>query len=116
MLQRGKVFLMMCVFLVSGAMEFADGETAAAESLNRLVVEENTVYRVTETMHLHELILEDGGTLIPPDGYNLILKVNGKVPGHQEDEGVFDFVTELKPGRYIGNVVITVSPAAMVDD
>ncbi|MEV6343885.1 hypothetical protein [Actinoplanes sp. NPDC051851] len=79
-----------------------------------LVVESGETVTLTQTTRLRSLTIEEGGSLVAPDGSAVTLTVNGVETGQKQvtTEGV---TTALQPGTYRGDVVLSITGATSVD-
>ena len=69
------LFLILAAFLVTGLPVMASGDPPA----NGLIVTAGETYVVGENASFDEIIIDEGGSLVPADGYSLIVVANGKV-------------------------------------
>jgi len=96
----------------SAACGNADPSCTGNEKFRR--VDAGEVWVVTETTRLHGLLLAQGATITAPEGFSLSMTVNGVETGSEliTTAGV---ETEIAPGTYLGNIVLTVAEENLVD-
>lgn len=77
-------------------------------------IEAGDTWVVTETTRLHGLVIDEGAVITAPEGYSLSLTVNGVETGSEliTTAGV---ETEIAPGAYLGNIVLTAAAENLVD-
>lgn len=116
-----KKFLLILAVIITAAMFWAPFASAGKrtnhpsrqdmpQSPASVAVGENETWVVEETTHLHKLTIAEGGTIAAPEGYSLTMTINGVEIGGVlvETQGS---ETQIAPGSYQGNIVLTVSEA-----
>lgn len=101
--------ILLAVFLLASGQAFA---SADVETI--LTVPAGETVTIAETTALDRLILQEGGSLVAPEGKSLTLTVNGMETGQAlvTTEGT---ETYLLPGEYVGSVVLTVTDQNATD-
>lgn len=101
--------ILLAVFLLASGQAFASADVEAI-----LTVPAGETVTIAETTALDRLILQEGGSLVAPEGKSLTLTVNGMETGQAlvTTEGT---ETYLLPGEYVGSVVLTVTDQNATD-
>lgn len=86
---------------------------ASAKTTGNVAVKSGETWKVTETTSLNELTVFDGAVITAPDGYSLTLTVDGVETG-QKLVTTAGVDTQINPGIYRGDVVLTVTEANIV--
>jgi hypothetical protein len=77
------------------------------------VVQSGTTWEVAQTTKLSSLTIEDGGAIKAPEGYSVTLTVDGVETGQVLEKWTGkDY--KFAPGKYNGDIVLTVAKANMV--
>jgi hypothetical protein len=87
------VALLVALGLTSGCNDNSEENESTDEQTSLVIEDQTTIYTTT---YLDSLTIEDDGTLSAEEGYDLTLTVDG-------------VETEIVPGSYSGDVVITVT-------
>lgn len=116
-----KIFLLALTATLMAAVLFAPFASAGKkgsdlhgqchhQSLASVTVGENETLVVEETTRLHKLTIAESGTITAPEGYSLSMTINGVETGGVlvETQGS---ETQIAPGSYQGNIVLTVAEA-----
>lgn len=101
--------ILLAMFLLASGQAFASADVEAI-----LTVPAGETVTIAETTALDRLILQEGGSLVAPEGKSLTLTVNGMETGQAlvTTEGT---ETYLLPGEYVGSVVLTVTDQNTTD-
>ncbi len=105
--------LLVALAATGGTLLFASVGASAATSrrpTEDITVEPGQTYVVPQTIRLHRLTVEPGGSIVAPSGYSLTLTVDGIETG-QKLTSTSATDTAIVPGTYLGNVVLTVAQA-----
>ncbi len=100
-------FVAMSLPVYAQAPASASKQALAAKSDN-VTIKAGETWNVSETTSLKKLTIDEGAKITAPDGHSLTLTVNGVETGQQlvTTAGVD---TYLIPGKYKGDVVLTVT-------
>jgi hypothetical protein len=83
--------------------------SALASKISSVTVKAGERWEVTETTSLDALTVYDGAIITAPDGYSLTLTVDGVETG-QKLVTTAGVDTQITPGIYRGDVVLTMDP------
>ena len=91
-----------------GGKNFATG--ASSGTIKNLAAA--STWEISETTHLTVLTIADGASIKVPEGYSLTMTVDGVETGQKlVDLNAADGATQIIPGSYKGNIVLTVTKA-----
>lgn len=85
----------------------------AAYSQNAKIIKAGETWKVTETTRLNSLTVFDGAMITAPDGCSLTMTVDGVETG-QKLVTTAGVETQINPGIYRGDIVITITETNMV--
>jgi len=87
--------------------------TASAKTEGKIIVKSGETWSVTETTKLNSLTVFDGGIISVPDGCSLTMTVDGVETG-QKLVTTAGVETQITPGIYRGDIVITITEKNIV--
>lgn len=111
--KKSFIVLVIIAFFIAMSLLVYAQTSASASKQSSITVKAGEIWEVAETTSLNSLTVFDGGIITVPDRYSLTMTVDGVETG-QKLVTTAGVDTQITPGIYRGDVVLTVTEANIV--